>query len=263
MRKEVKDYIIELAKKNKRNKEGRGLDDFRSLKIETGVSSNAEGSARVQLGDSIVIAGVKMSLGEPYPDTPNRGNLICTGEMSAIADSEFEPGPPNDIAIEMSRVVDRGIRESDSVDFEKLCIVQGEKVWNVFVDFYILNNDGNLIDASGIAAIAALKTSRMPKLDEEGNVLYGEWSKEKLPFKKIPIPTTFIKVGDKILVDPDKEEEECMDARLTVTCSKDEVNALQKGGEGGFTLDEVNYCVTQSFKIREKIIQELEKGWKN
>lgn len=259
MKEDIKNYVIELAKNNQRNTGTRGLDSFRDFEIITGISKNAEGSAQVKLGETIVIAGVKMSIGEPYPDTPNKGNLICSGEMNPIADFDFEPGPPDDEAIEMSRVVDRGIRESDSVDFEKLCIKEGEKVWNVFVDFYILNNDGNLIDASGMAAIAALKTSRMPKLDEEGKVIYGEWTDEMIPFKKIPIPTTFIKVGDKIMTDPDKIEESVMESRLTVTCSDNEVNALQKGGEGGLTVEEVNYCVTQSFKIREKIVENIKK----
>ncbi len=255
---DMKRYIMELALKNKRNRSNRGLEEFREVKIETGISKNAEGSAKVSIGNTIVIAGVKMSIGEPYPDTPNRGNLICSGEKSPIADFNFEPGPPKEDAIELSRVVDRGIRESDAIDFEKLCLVPGEKVWNIFVDFYILNNDGNLIDAAGIAAIAALKTARIPKLDENGDVKYGEWTDEKVPFKKVPIPTTFIKIGNKIMVDPDKDEEEVAEARLTVTTSENEINAMQKGGEGGFTVEEIEYCITKSFKIREKIVELIE-----
>ncbi|MBN1923362.1 MAG: exosome complex protein Rrp42 [Nanoarchaeota archaeon] len=255
MSQDVKNYIIELAKKNKRNTDNRGLEEFRNVIIESGVSKNAEGSAKVSIGDTIVMAGVKMSIGTPYPDTPNKGNLICSGELSPISDPDFEPGPPREDAIELSRVVDRGIRESEAVDFEKLCIVEGEKVWNIFVDFYILNNAGNLIDACGLASIAALKTARMPKLDEEGNVVLGEWTDEKVPFKRVPIPITFVKIEDKIMVDPDNEEEKCASARLTVTCSDKEINALQKGGEGGFTLEEVGNCLTKSFKIREKIVE--------
>ncbi|PIU63185.1 RNA-binding protein [archaeon CG07_land_8_20_14_0_80_38_8] len=255
----MKNYILELAEKNKRNTGNRGLNDFRELKIETGISVNAEGSAKVQLGETIVIAGVKMDIGTPYPDTMNKGNLICTGELAPISDPDFEPGPPDSRAIELARVVDRGIRESDAVDFEKLCITEGEKVWNVYVDFYVLNNDGNLIDACGLAAIAALKVARMPKLNEEGKVVHGEWSKEKIPFKKIPIPTTFVKIGNHIMVDPDKDEEENLDARLTVTCSESEINALQKGGEGGLKLEEIELCLTKSFKIREKIVESIAK----
>ncbi|MDD5499568.1 MAG: exosome complex protein Rrp42 [Candidatus Nanoarchaeia archaeon] len=259
MNEDSKKFILELAKDNKRNYGSRGLDDFRNLIIEANVSKNAQGSAKVMLGKTIVIAGVKMEIGTPYPDTPNQGNLICSGEMNAIADNEFEPGRPGEDAIELSRVVDRGIRESGAIDFEKLCIAPGEKAWNVLVDFYILNNDGNLIDACGIAAIAALKLARMPKVDEEGKIIHGEWSEQKVPFIKTPIPTTFFKIGDKIFADADKEEQEASEARLTVTTSSNEINALQKGGSGAFTIKEIEECLAKSFKIKDKIVDVISK----
>lgn len=259
MNKDLKNYILALAEKKLRNSGKRNLMDFRNLVVETGISKNAEGSARVRLGKTMVLAGVKMSIGTPYPDTPNKGNLICSAELNPIADNEFEPGPPREGAIELSRVVDRGIREGDVVDFEKLCITEGEKVWNIFVDIYVFNNDGNLIDACGIAAISALKSARMPKLDKEGKVLHGEWSDERVPFKKTTIPTTFAKIDNTLIVDPDKTEEEVMSARLTITCSEKEVNAMQKGGSGGFTVKEIEKCVEESFKIREKIVGIIKK----
>jgi exosome complex component RRP42 len=259
MSEDFKKYALELAQKNKRNYGERGIDDFRNIIIEANVSKNAEGSAKVTMGKTIVIAGVKMEIGTPYPDTPNEGTLICSGEMNPIADNDFEPGKPGEAAIELSRVIDRGIRESGAIDFEKLCIVPGEKVWNVLVDFYILNNDGNLIDACGIAAIAALKMARMPKLDEENKIISGEWSEQKVPFIKTPIPTTFFKIGNKIFADADKEEEEVSTARLTITTSNNEINALQKGGSGAFTLPEIEECLTKSFKIKDKILDIINK----
>lgn len=259
MRENIKSYILSLAEKKLRNYENRNLKGFRNMTVETSVSKNAEGSALVRLGNTAVIAGVKMGTGEPYPDTPNKGNLICGVELSPISDAEFEPGPPREDAIELGRVVDRGIRESGAVDFEQLVVKAGEKVWNVFVDVYVLNNDGNLIDACGIAALAALKNARMPKLDEENKVIIGEWTDKKVPFVNMTIPTTFVKIGKVILPDPDKEEESVSNARLTVTCSDENVNAMQKGGTGGFTVKEIEQCVSESFKIREKIVETIKK----
>jgi exosome complex component RRP42 len=259
MNEDLKKFVLELAEKNKRNYGNRGVDDFRNLIIETNVSVNAEGSAKVTLGKTIVVAGVKMEIGTPYPDTPNQGTLICSGEMNPIADNAFEPGRPGEEAIELSRVVDRGIRESGAIDFEKLCIIPGEKVWNVLVDFYLWNNDGNLIDACGIAAIAALKLAKMPKLDNENKIIRGEWGSDKVPFLKIPIPTTFFKIGDKLFVDADKEEQEVAQARLTITTSGNEINALQKGGSGAFTVKEIEECLAKSFKIKDKILDVINK----
>jgi exosome complex component RRP42 len=69
-------------------------------------------------------------------------------------------------AIELPRLVDRAIRESGMIDFEKLCIKEGELVWTVIIDVYPINDDGNMIDASNIAAVAALHNTFMPEIDE-------------------------------------------------------------------------------------------------
>jgi exosome complex component RRP42 len=259
MNDDLKKFVLELAQKNKRNYGTRGIDEFRNLIIETNVSKNAEGSAKVTLGKTVVIAGVKMEIGTPYADNPNEGTLICSGELTPIADNAFEPGKPGEEAIELSRVVDRGIRESKSVDFEKLCIVPAEKAWNILVDFYIWNNDGNLIDACGIAAIAALKVARMPKLDKDNKIISGEWSDQKVPFLKTPIPTTFFKIGDKIFADADRDEQEVAEARLTITSTGDRINSLQKGGSGAFTVSEIEECLAKSFKIKDKILDVINK----
>jgi exosome complex component RRP42 len=259
MNEDLKNFILELAQKNKRNYGDRGLDEFRNLIIETNVSKNAEGSAKVTLGKTVVIAGVKMEIGTPYEDNPNEGTLICSGELTPIADNDFEPGKPGEEAIELSRVVDRGIRESKSVDFEKLCIIPAEKAWSIMVDFYILNNDGNLIDACGIAAIAALKVARMPKLDKDNKIILGEWGTQKVPFLKTPIPTTFFKISGKIFADADKEEQKVSEARLTITSSDDRINSLQKGGSGAFSVKEIEECLAKSFKIRDKILDVINK----
>ena len=49
--------------------DGRKYDEFRKIEIETGISKKAEGSARVKLGKTDVIVGIKMGVDEPYPDS--------------------------------------------------------------------------------------------------------------------------------------------------------------------------------------------------
>ncbi len=260
MKDDLKKYIIKLIEKKLRINE-RGLLEYRDIKIETGISENAEGSAKVNIGETEVIIGVKMNVGTPYPDSPERGNIICTAEFNPIAHPEFEPGPPRENAIELARVVDRGVRESGAIDLKKLCITKGEKVWNIFIDIYIMNHDGNLIDAAGLGALAALLKAKIPKMDEDNNVMHGEWSKKKIPMQKKPIPTTFVKIGNNIIVDSDFKEESVIDGRLTITGSseKDVIYSLQKGGVEGFTLDEIKFCLKESFKIRKKIAKIIEK----
>src|SRR3989338_8248420 len=130
--------------------DGRSVDEFREILIETGISKKAEGSARVKIGKTEVLVGVKMDVGTPYPDSLDSGNLMVTAELLPLSSPRIELGPPKYDAIEIGRVVDRGIRESKIIELEKLCIKEGEKVWTVFIDIYSLNDDGNLIDEAGI-----------------------------------------------------------------------------------------------------------------
>ena len=62
-----KKRITELLKEGKRL-DGRGSFDYREIQIETGVSNKAEGSARVRIGKTEVIVGVKLNTQDPYPD---------------------------------------------------------------------------------------------------------------------------------------------------------------------------------------------------
>ncbi|MCK4348697.1 MAG: RNA-binding protein, partial [Thermoplasmatales archaeon] len=59
-----RDYLYNLAKNGKRADE-RKFDEFRNIEIETGFISKAEGSARVKIGNTQVIAGIKMDIGDP------------------------------------------------------------------------------------------------------------------------------------------------------------------------------------------------------
>ncbi len=213
--KSTEEYVLRLIEHGKRL-DGRKLDEFRKVEIKTNVSVKAEGSAEVRLGNTRVIAGVKLGVGEPYPDTPNQGVLITSAEYLAMAAPEFEPGMPKEDEIELARVVDRGLRESHAIDFEQLCIEPGEKVWTVFVDIFVVNHDGNLVDASALAAISALLNAKIPALDEEGNIDRSKMERT-LPVRDIPVAITFRKHGDKLIVDTTAIEEAALPGKFTVT----------------------------------------------
>ena len=243
-KKRIKDYL-EAGKRF----DGRKLLEHREILIETGVSKNAEGSARVKLGNAEVVAGVKLGVGEPYTDSEDRGTLITTMELLPLSSEEFDYGPPRINAIEIARIVDRGIRESGMIDFEKLCIKKAEKVWTVFVDIYSINDDGNLLDASCFAAVAALLDAKMPKYDEkEERVAYGEWTSKKVPLR---------------------EEEASSEARVSMALSSKKdlrINAMQKGGETALSEEEILkiiYLAEEKYKdIEKEIMGKIEKNLK-
>jgi len=236
--------------------DGRALTDYREVKLEAGVIERAEGSARVRLGKTEVMVGTKIEVGQPFPDVPNEGVLTVNAELVPLASPTFEPGPPDENAIELARVVDRGIRESKAIELEKLCIEPGKKVFIVFIDVYILNHDGNLIDASAMAALAALLNTKMFKYEVEDGEIKVKPGYTPLPIRNYPIAVTFAKINDKLVVDPWLEEEQVMETRFTITMDEDgKICAMQKGGYGYFTLQQI----LEAVKIAQEKTEELRK----
>lgn len=252
-----KDKILGGLKNHGKRSDGRKLDEYRKIVITKDISENADGSARVKLGETDVIAGVKLVPGAPYPDSPGEGTISVGVELLSIASPDFETGPPSEGAIELGRVVDRGIRESKAIDFKDLCIEEGVLVWTVFVDIYVLNDDGNLFDACGIAALSALMHAKIPKL-EEGKVVQKEYSENTLELSRIPVLNTFAKIGDFIVADPSLEESMICDARFSVTVTEDNyLSAFQKGGRGFFTAGEISQCIDIAVRNSEEIRRQL------
>lgn len=241
--------------------DNRGLDEFRDLDVVVGVSKNAEGSARVRIGKTEVMVGVKMNVGEPYPDSPDKGNMMVTAELLPLSSPRFENGPPRFPAIELGRVIDRGIRESKFIDVEKLCIKKGEKVWTVFIDIYSINDDGNLLDAAGLGAILALKNAKIPKYDEkEEKVLFGELTDTPLPLSKdTPLSITVHKIGNSLIVDPTREEEDISETRVTIGSRDGIISSMQKGEKQALTVDEFKKILEISNKVYKDIFKKIEK----
>ena len=251
-----KKRITELIASGKRT-DGRGPTDYREIQIESGVIEKAEGSARVRLGKTEVLVGVKIGTGTPFSDVPDRGVLTVNAELVPLASPSFEPGPPGAQAVELARVVDRGIRESKAIDLEKLCVESGKLVFVVFIDVYVLNHDGNLIDASALAALAALINAKMFKYTlEDGNIVKKP-GYTLLPVVDYPIAVTFAKIGNKLILDTGLDEEHVMDTRLTITMKKDgHICAVQKGGGSGyFTREEISEATKIALKKTAELIK--------
>lgn len=249
------EYALELIEGGKRL-DGRGFEEFRKIEIIPNFIENAEGSAKAKLGKTEVIAGVKLETGEPFEDTPNAGILIVNSEFTPLASPDFESGPPGEDAVELSRVVDRGLRESKCIKLEDLCIEAGKKVWCVFIDIHIINNHGNLLDAAALASLSALLHARIPKLDGE-KILRGDFEKQ-LPMQYKPVNVTVCKVGDKFLLDPSLEEENVVEAKLSVAVMDDDrICSMQKQGVKELELADlekmVRIAVEKSKELRKLV----------
>lgn len=237
-----RNYIISKLKEGVRA-DGRKYEEYRDLTIQTGYVPRAQGSAMVQLGNTRILAGVKIETGEPFPDTPNQGVLTTNVELLPMAFPTFEAGPPNETSIEIARVVDRGIRESKMVDIESLVVEPGKKVWIVFIDINVIDFDGNLIDACSYGALAALRSAIVPA-SKEGKKDFP------LPVRNTPVAVTMVKIGDELVCDPNLEEEQLSSARITVSTTEDgHIRAMQKGDTGSLDLEDIRKAIKMSSNI--------------
>lgn len=251
----TRSHIQKLAADGRRI-DGRGLEEFRPLTVEKGFVESAEGSARVHLGDTDVLVGVKLELGSPYADRPDSGVLITNAELRPMASPTFELGPPRPEAVEIARVVDRGIRETETVDLTSLCIDAGEQVWLLFMDIHVLDYDGNLFDAGNYAALAALTDTTIPKAEK-----LGKGKDTPLKVGHYPISVTVSKIDEILLVDPSLDEERISDARLTVTTDeKGHLRAMQKGLMGSFTTEEIDRVITLAGDLGKEIRKQIVGG---
>lgn len=237
----VKDLIA-----NSMREDDREMFEYRPISILRKPLQNAEGSARVLLGNTDVLCGIKFEVGEPFPDKPNEGTFTTNVYLLPLASEKFIPFANEDEEVEISRVVDRGIRSAYAIDTTKL-VIEENLVWNVFVDVYVLNYDGNVIDASSLAAMQAILDTKLPKY-EDGKIIREEFQ-GKLPSKRVVVSTTFGKINKKIFVDPSLNEELALDSRITISTTNDGyICAIQKGLKGSFSIKELELLIDKAFE---------------
>ncbi|MEK6842930.1 MAG: RNA-binding protein, partial [Candidatus Micrarchaeota archaeon] len=229
------EFVKEMLKTGKRS-DGRELLQYRKIKLEKGLLPNAEGSCLAQIGDSKVLAGVKFDIVEPYKDRPSEGVFQVNAEFLPLAHPEFFAGPPDERSIELARVVDRGIRSADCVNAKKLYLEEG-KALGIYVDLYIMDHCGNLIDTAALAAMGALLNTKVPKYEEKA-LIRTEFT-GKLPIVRSAVVSSFEKIDGKLVLDANDEEEVSSEGRLSLaTCDGDLLCAAQKSGKASFSREE-------------------------
>lgn len=251
--------ILDLINQERRIDE-RSFEDYRDITIKTDYISKANGSALVSIGATTVIAGVKTSITTPFANAPDEGVIITNTELLAIANKNFEYGPPNKFAVEISRVVDRCIREAPLVDLKQLSIVEGDTCWKLHVDIYLLDFDGNIMDAACLAAVCALLTTKIPTATSiNGEINIDENIQKKLPIKNKSILCSVCKLFNQLVIDPVSIEENLMDASISIGFREDgSICAIQKCGLKSFTISEVQNAIDLAFKKSKELFNIIE-----
>ena len=253
-------YVRNNLKKGQRI-DGRGLWDYRNINITVDTIGSAEGSADVKLGDTRIITGLKYDIGTPFPDLPDEGVCTVMAELLPLASPLFERGPPDEQSIELARVVDRGIRHADCIQTKKLCIQEGEAVYILFLDMYVINYAGNLIDCGGISAIASLISSLLPegRWTEEGEL---EWTGSYINgadlVNELPLVITYGKIDDIVFLDPNLSEELIADGSLSISVTENKITSIQKSGTATFSFDEIRDLGKKALETGQQLRKQLD-----
>lgn len=228
-----REFLLKAIEEKKRL-DGRQTYDYRSIKITFG---SDYGCCFVDLGKTKVMAQVSCELVVPKESRPSEGIMFFNIELSPIASPGFEMGRQSELLVKLNRQLERCLRNSKCIDTESLCVVSGEKVWQIRVDVHVLNHDGNLMDAGSIAAITALCHFKRPDIGIHGEevTVYGPEERDPIPLSIYHMPIcvsfSFFQQGTYLLVDPCEKEERVMDGLLMIAMNKHrEICSIQSSG---------------------------------
>lgn len=96
----------------------------------------------------------------------------------------------------IQRTLEKAFKNSRAVDMESLCVITGQRVWNIRVDIHVLEDDGNVIDAVMLSALAGLTDFRRPDVQvsaEQEVTVFSSFERSPVPLSlhHFPLSTTF------------------------------------------------------------------------
>lgn len=170
----------------------------------------------------------------------------------------------------LSRILEKTIRRSGALDTESLCIVAGQKCFHIRADLHVLDNHGNLIDASCLALVAALCHFRRPDVEVHGEevTIFSPQEREpvKLSMQHLPfcITTSYYDNGTIMLQDADLLEEQCREGEVVISMNRfGEVCSIAKYGGtpvGGLGVLSMMNAALEKVKMFDQLVREELKG---
>ncbi|KDQ15468.1 hypothetical protein BOTBODRAFT_158330 [Botryobasidium botryosum FD-172 SS1] len=200
--------------------DGREALGWRGVNVNVGSISTADGSALVRLGDTTIVCGVKAEIAQPNLERPDEGFIVPNIDLPAICSPKFKPGAPGEEAQVISDRINEILLSSGVIPLSSLCIHPKKAAWVLYIDATCINYDGNVIDATLIAVMAALKNTRIPvpTFDEEaGTTICSRVNKVSLTITRTPLSASFaVFDGTHLLADPSAFEEPLIETSVTV-----------------------------------------------
>ena len=196
----------------------RSFTQFRYLNVDFGRNP---GQCDVSVGKTRVLTTVRCRAVEPSKYRPKEGFLDFEIKLSPMADPSFHQTRKTPEVEELRRLLDRVLKNSKAVDVESLCLIPGKQVWSIRVEVTVIDHDGNLTDACGIATLTALLHFRRPEVTIVGDriTIHPETEREPIPLniQHVPVIVTFaIMKNGALLADPTAVESKISTGEVSI-----------------------------------------------
>src|SRR3989338_5160534 len=225
---------------------GRKFDELRKMEAKVGVIPRADGSAMFKIGDTIAIAAVygPRELHPKFLQDPEKGILRCNYDMISFSVPDRKRPGPARRSTEISLVSEKAL--SSVLDLKQFP--------NAVVDVFI-----QIVQANAGTRCAGITAASMA-LAHAG-----------LPMKNLVSAISVGKVGDKIVVDLNKEEEHFEEGATDIPVAMSgsgEVTLLQLDGnvnkeELFKALEMAKKGCEELDKLQRKTLREFYKGVQN
>jgi len=222
-----------------KRKDGRKFDEPRAMEAKIGVIKRADGSAMFKMGDTIAIAAVygPRELHPRFLQNPEKGTLRCLYDMFSFSVSERKRPGPTRRGTEISMVTENAL----------LSVVNLDKFPNAVVDVFI-----NIIQANAGTRCAGINAAVMALADAG------------IPMRDLISSVSVGKVGDKIVVDLDKDEEDyeegSTDIPVAIVPRTSEIILLQL--DGSIKKEELKEALKSAKKTCNEIYKVQKKALK-
>eukprot|EP00884_Botryococcus_braunii_P014361 jgi/Botrbrau1/22926/Bobra.0030s0004.1 len=242
--------------------DGRPLAGTREVTVGLGTVSTAESSASVKIGQTTVLGSIKLETASADPNRPKLSEFLINVELTPLASPEYKAGRQPDAACVLVDQVRRAIIDSGTVEDDALLIPGTSLTWVLYMDLYVVDADGALLDACLLAALACLSHLSFPtlavnssdkvvavdpELAPEGSSIVGM---PPLQLRERPLGVSCILYRQRLILDPTADEEALAEGILMpVVTSKGLVVSLQKSGGMEASPQKILECI-EAAKIR-------------
>ncbi len=210
--------------------DGRKPDDIREIEIKVGVIPNANGSAQVRFGDTIVVAGVygPRLLFPKHLQRPDRAILQCRYNMAPFSvEDRARPGPSRR-SIEISKVTRLALEPALFLE------EYPETVVNVYIE---------VLQADGSTRVTGINAASLALADAG------------VPMKDLVVALSGGKINDTIIIDLCGKEDNYSSADIPIAFMprKKEITLLQMDGQ--LAPEEVKNILKTALKSGQKVYE--------